>query len=192
MNRDLLEKVEYLRSKANISYEEAVSLLERFDEDMTRVLVELERSGRIRKDAYVSDAEPQYTHEGHNAAHHAKYHRHATNILTFLFKNHLELYRNNQTLVNLPVVFYLLFLFAPYLFFPAVILVFLFGCRIRHHKDPGTVDASNLHEDVSQFARNTAENIRSTVSSVSQTFRQERAPRDDDKGSDEGGEITIE
>ena len=42
-----LEDVETLRSKANISYEEAVSLLDKYDGDLARALIELEKRGQV-------------------------------------------------------------------------------------------------------------------------------------------------
>lgn len=44
-----IEQVDYLREKADVSYEEAVSLLEQYQGDLTRCLIDLERNGRIRK-----------------------------------------------------------------------------------------------------------------------------------------------
>ena len=42
-----LEDVEALRGKAGISYEEAVSLLEKYEGDVARALIELEKRGQL-------------------------------------------------------------------------------------------------------------------------------------------------
>ena len=48
MNRNYtLEDVEALRAKSGISYEEAVALLDKYDGDMARALIELEKRGVI-------------------------------------------------------------------------------------------------------------------------------------------------
>lgn len=47
MNNDMLANIEYLREKADVSYEEAEQLLEQYDGNVMRVLVELERQGRV-------------------------------------------------------------------------------------------------------------------------------------------------
>lgn len=47
MNDDMLRNIDYLREKADVSYEEAANLLERYDGNVMRVLVELEQQGRI-------------------------------------------------------------------------------------------------------------------------------------------------
>lgn len=42
-----LDDIETLRSKTGVGYEEAVSLLEKYDGDIARALVELEKRGRL-------------------------------------------------------------------------------------------------------------------------------------------------
>ena len=46
---DILEKVEALREKANISYEEAKNILDEANGDLLEAMVLLERQGKIRK-----------------------------------------------------------------------------------------------------------------------------------------------
>lgn len=47
MSGDMLEKVDYLRDRANVTYEEAMQLLENNNGDVIASLVELEKQGRI-------------------------------------------------------------------------------------------------------------------------------------------------
>lgn len=47
MNNDMLANIEYLREKADVSYEEAMALLEQNDGNVMRVLVALEHQGRV-------------------------------------------------------------------------------------------------------------------------------------------------
>ena len=47
MNDDMIRNIEYLREKADVSYEEAMELLDRYDGNVMRVLVELEHQGRV-------------------------------------------------------------------------------------------------------------------------------------------------
>ena len=57
---DILEKVEALREKANISYEEAKNILDEANGDLLEAMVLLERQGKIRKpetELMRSDAE---------------------------------------------------------------------------------------------------------------------------------------
>ena len=43
-----IKHIEYLRQKANLTYEQAVALLDRNDGDIGRALIELEKSGALR------------------------------------------------------------------------------------------------------------------------------------------------
>jgi hypothetical protein len=186
-DQEMFEKVEYLRNKADVSYEEAVQLLERYDGDLTRALIELERSGRIRP-----ESAPE--HEGREEARHDRrdsYTRHgsyhASRFLTVLFKNKLQVLKGEEIIASLPIAYYLFFaLVAPHLFFFSIVLMFLCGCRIRRKQEPGSI----REEDVSQFAANTARNIRTTVNSFTQTLKQEK-PRQDDSSEDEN-EVTVD
>lgn len=54
MNHDMLENIEYLRERSDVSYEEAMELLEKYDGNVMRSLVELEKQGRVYGRSYVS------------------------------------------------------------------------------------------------------------------------------------------
>ena len=189
-DQEMFEKVEYLRNKADISYEEAVQLLERYDGDLTRALIELERSGRIRTEAAASEEQDRSEYDRHGR-HHESYNRHgsyhASRFLTVLFKNKLQVLKGEEVIASLPIAYYLIFaLLAPHLFFFSIVLMFLCGCRIRRKHEPGTI----REEDVSKFAANTARNIRTTVNSFTQTLKQEKNRPDD--SSEEEGEVTVD
>lgn len=47
MSGDMLEKVDYLRERANVTYEEAIQLLDKNNGDVVASLVELEKQGRL-------------------------------------------------------------------------------------------------------------------------------------------------
>ena len=51
-----LDDIETLRSKTGVGYEEAVALLEKYDGDIARALVELEKRGRLNRDGFLSSA----------------------------------------------------------------------------------------------------------------------------------------
>lgn len=46
-NQEMLNNIEYLRERANVTYEEAEQLLNQFDGNVMRALVELEKQGRV-------------------------------------------------------------------------------------------------------------------------------------------------
>ena len=49
-----LQDIETLRSRADISYEDAQSLLDKYDGDVTRALIELEKRGELGKGLHIS------------------------------------------------------------------------------------------------------------------------------------------
>jgi len=214
-----LEKIEYLRGKADVSYQEAADLLDRFEGDVTRALIELERSDRLgrrgrgyKEDRYYRYDERnernakkmngayqyQYETPGHGSfrARHPKLGR----IADFLFKKHILISRGERTLVDLPVGVYLLLILMGIPFMPMLMLMFVallvFGCRIQVVREPGVIDEHEVHD----FARNAARTVVSTLSKASDTINKtfkEAAAKGGTDASDEpkpsgDDEITIE
>jgi hypothetical protein len=71
MSADMLEKVDYLRERANVTYEEAIQLLEKNNGEVVASLVELEKQGRLY--TQQSDGgENARTHTCHQDMHEAK------------------------------------------------------------------------------------------------------------------------
>lgn len=62
-NNDMLQSIDYLREKANVSYEEAVKLLERFDGNVMSAIVELERRGLLYSQHTSGHAQPDGTEQ---------------------------------------------------------------------------------------------------------------------------------
>ncbi|HML46451.1 MAG TPA: hypothetical protein PKE04_06850, partial [Clostridia bacterium] len=146
--------------------------------------------GRIRQESAQSEEGDRNEYDRH-ARHHDPYARHgsyhASRFLTVLFKNKLQVLKGEEIIASLPIAYYLFFaLVAPHLFFFSIVLMFLCGCRIRRKQEPGSI----REEDVSNFAANTARNIRTTVNSFTQTLKQEKSRPDD--SSEEEGEVTVD
>ena len=107
MNNDMLANIEYLREKADVSYEEAERLLEQHDGNVMRVLVELEQQGRVY-------AQPHGGHDRTSEQQHrdnfdeAK--EKATSFINKAFQTHLVVERKNEngekeTVANLNLPF---------------------------------------------------------------------------------------
>ena len=126
-----LEDVETLRSKANISYEEAVSLLDKYDGDLARALIELEKRGQVggERTEVKFDADEligwikKMWHKGMNTR--------------------LVIERKGETLINLPLLFPILMLvLGPYAVITAAVLVLVTGCSVSlksKDKKPQTI-----------------------------------------------------
>lgn len=114
-----LNDVETLRDKTGVSYEEAVSLLEKYDGDMTRALIELEKRGELGEKGIKINVNGN-----------------AADILSKLWHKgcdtRLIVERDGERLVNLSVLFMLLALLLGWrLVVVAAILALALGCRVK-------------------------------------------------------------
>ena len=173
-----VEQVEFLRQRADITYEEALDVLRRCNGDLTRCLVDLERRGLIRK-------ERGKTYHAQKSAHAARAHasRNASfqegsslgSMLKKVMSMRLVVTKNARTYVDLSIVYLALAaLCAPHLMLFTVIAMFVMGLKIRVESGDGknvgndqfydTVDkvADNIKSTVGNFARATRESSEKT------------------------------
>lgn len=194
MNDDALRNIEYLREKADVSYEEAAELLTRFDGNVMRVLVELERQGRVYQQENTTFAGGQRPQENRRK-------EQPTRNVESLFKQAMR-HRlvieggsgeKKETIANLSAPFCAgAAIVAPHLALGSVALMFVMGYRVKIKKR----SAPKFSENVEDFVDKAVSNIKKTASSLSETM-QDIKPRKDhddhhDDDDDEGGEITIE
>lgn len=114
-----LEDVETLRSKAGVSYEEAVSLLDKYDGDVARALIELEKRGQVggaqQNDKFTLEEGCEWLK--------TMWHKGMT--------TRVIVERKGEKLINLSVLFLLLMLIlGPYAVIAAVILMLVTGCNV--------------------------------------------------------------
>jgi len=208
MQDDTLRNIEYLREKADVSYEEAMELLTKFDGNVMRALVELERQGRVYSARPVDDdgLPPHYTHADHQRyqqdrqkekAQEAK--KKASGFVSRALEHRLVVESgagdDKKTVANLSAPYVAgAAVIAPHLAVASVGLMFLLGYRVKLKK----TKAGPLPEDVESFVDNTVSNIKQTASSFKETantFKENvknDKPYNKDDDDDEGGEITIE
>ena len=114
-----LEDVETLRSKASISYEEAVSLLDKYDGDLARALIELEKRGQVG-----------------GAQQNVRFN--AEDVVAWVrtmwnkgMNTRVVVERKGEKLINLSVLFLILMLIlGPYAVIAAVVLMLVTGCSV--------------------------------------------------------------
>lgn len=148
---DNLEKVEKLRKKADISYEEAKEILEKCDWDILDAVIELEARGKIN-----TDDESSYTTEGcrqHEAPQSPKqvaesyqnydnqkknnkgFFKSLWDGIVFLLKkgceNTFTVHKDNRCIMNIPVLLLVLLIICS---FTLVLLIMLIGlfCGYRY------------------------------------------------------------
>lgn len=170
MEHNHMENIDFLRERAEISYEEAVTLLDRFDGDVTRCMIELERQGKLKQAPRTAQqeeagadhekADRQRTYEARRAR--------AARASNILF-SHVRIMRGESMLINLPFFILLIgALFSLRLTFCAIILMFLTGCRVHWKKgEAARWEAKSFHV----YADQVAENIRCTADSVANAVK---------------------
>lgn len=204
MHDDMLRNIEYLREKADVSYEEALSLLEQFDGNVMRVLVELERQGRVYPQDHAAHEAPGQ--EAHYRQPHNEYQKkaesakkQASSFISKALQHRLVIESGSgeekKTIANLSAPYCAgAAIIAPHLAVGSVALMFVLGYKVKIKKEK----TGPMPEDVESFVDKTVSNIKKTATSFTETVRGDRPaqekPRHDgnDHDDDEGGEITVE
>ncbi|MDR0898046.1 MAG: hypothetical protein LBN04_09340 [Oscillospiraceae bacterium] len=199
MNDDILKNIEYLREKADVSYEEAAALLEQFDGNVMRVLVELERQGRVYgKDKAPGYQAPPRPNAQQTAAPKKDAKKQTASFISKAMQHRVVVESGNgetkKTIANLSAPYCAgATLVAPWLAVGSVALMFMMGYKVKISKDkPATIP-----DNVETFVDQTVSNIKQTASSFQQTAQEvkrevKQQPQPKSEGDDEGGEITIE
>lgn len=192
MAKYTVEQIDYLREKATISYEEAMETLERFDGDLARCLVDLERRGRIkpatRKPGYEGGQHYRYEYRNEQAYRDDRQRGKAfvldgESLKGTLFSR-VVVRKGDTVIANLSVAF-LIFAacMAPHLMITAVLLMFLMGYRVKWERKQEKPHAAN---DLYAFVDKTAASIRRTADSFAQAVKNEvypQPPREADRAA---------
>jgi translation elongation factor EF-Ts len=140
MNRDILEKADYLRERANVTYEEAMQLLEQNNGDVAASLVELEKQGRVY--AQKSDGrERDKMHYCHQDVQEAK--EKAANFFKDACKTRIVIEKQNgngekETVANVSApVAAVITVVAPYLSLAAGVFALATGHQFKIKKENG-------------------------------------------------------
>lgn len=157
---ELFEKVEKLRQKADVSYEEAKEALEKANGDILDAMIMLEKEGKTTgpsKESFTTEYEtskncPSVIEEcgkkGKNKAEHESFKDWwITKKIAELWKkgneNFLVVEREETTIVNLPVwVFILILLVAWHISLVVVIISLFLGC---HYRFEGKADLEKVN-----------------------------------------------
>lgn len=197
MNDDMLRNIEYLREKADVSYEQAAELLTRFDGNVMRVLVELERQGRVYPQGNPNAGwqQTEYHHPNERPRYGKKDpKKQASSFISQALQHRLVIESGKgdkkKTIANLSAPYCAgAAVVAPHLAIASVGMMFILGYRVKVEKQP----CGPMPEDVEEFVDKTVTNIKKTASSITETVRGEKGQQPkNDHDDDEGGEITIE
>lgn len=174
MATNRITNMDLLREKAEITYEEAAELLTKYDDDVTRALIELEKRGKLKKPGKrvhatyagtsaegAAGAEP-----GTNA--HVEPERRGefmsglSRLISKGFSYRVIVAHGDEIIANLPVLFVLAVLFPGFhLVVFTMVCILLSGSRIYVRRRKATVNV----DDFSYVARKAADNVRHSVNS---------------------------
>lgn len=140
-----LEKIDQLRERANVSYEEAKEALEKCNDDMVEALIYLEKNQKIK-------AEPVKKAKcGHGIGSFIKRIIHKGNSIR------LTIMKGEHSVLAIPLTFAIIFtLIAPHLALVGLILALVTSHRIQLVKKDGTGMEVNRVMDQVSNAVNTA------------------------------------
>lgn len=168
---EMLEKVEKLREKANVSYEDAKKALEDANGDILDAMILLEKEGKTNgpkkesystryedSDMYVSVVENEDDEKSNKNDKGGKIRENLKAFAKKLFDNNFVLERGGNTIIDIPIWVFLLIVLATWEIIWLVIIISLFfGC---HYSFQGPNDLSVLNEATAK-ASEAAECIKS-------------------------------
>lgn len=173
---DMFEKVEKLREKANVSYEEAKDALERSNGDILDAMILLEREGKTKNQGQASystkyeDNKCSLERYKNCEEKQARKEKAKESCKTFgekvkaLFKkstvNFLVVERNGERIIKLPIFAVILILiFAWYAAIIAIVVSLFMGCKYSFVGE----DEMKTANDVADKASDVAEQVKDKV-----------------------------
>lgn len=172
---DMLEKVEKLRAKANVSYEDAKAALEEANGDILDAMIILEKQGKAqapKNESYSTRYEDQSNYpvvldeQPKKDKTEKKYDgRDFKDKLKDLWKKSCENYfvveRNGNIIIDIPIwVFVLILLFTWHTVWLIILISLFFGCHYSF-QGPANMDIVN---DASSKVSDAAESIKNEFS----------------------------
>ena len=120
-----LEKIDELRKRTNCSYEEAKTLLEKYNGDLVEAIVEFERNNSPKsKNKYCDNA--------------ASFGTKVKRLIKKGFKTKFIIEKSGETIINVPVNILIIALLIFHWFLViALVISFVLGCRFKIRKENG-------------------------------------------------------
>ncbi|MEE3438189.1 MAG: hypothetical protein VZR05_08565 [Lachnospiraceae bacterium] len=171
-----IEKVERLREKANVSYEEARAALEEAGGDLLDAIVLLERQGKVngpRQASYSTDYEAQTEYirvrdkveeaEQSAPSFGQTVNRIVSTLVNFIQKTMFIVKKGDNTLFTMPtLVFVLLLFFLWEGLLPVMIIALFFGIRYSFDGLDSVKKANSILNRAGDFAEDVKSEFRNT------------------------------
>ncbi len=168
-----MEDIELIRRKSDVSYEEAVTMLDYHSGNVARVLDDLERSGRMKKESKGNPVQ-------------GKERSKFMNFVSQLYRTRVKVKKDDTVIINLSVIFMVLavLMLSPHLVLVGLLLGLVFGYRISIDKD----DEAFRSDSVESLVHSAADNVKNAVNGISREINhavEKKQARKEEKKADE-------
>ena len=170
MDSYTIEDIELLREKGGLSYQEAVAMLDYHNGSLARALIDLEKNGRLKSNHEQMKGKEENTKMTGTAKKNETKEK-ALNFIQKLYRSRLKIHKDNTPIINISVLFAAAcLLFAPHLTIVGIIISMILGYRFSFTK----MDESFSADSLEKMVRSAAQNAKTSVSSVVQSFTGEK------------------
>ena len=166
-----MEKVEALRNKAGVTYEEAKAALEANNWDVLDAMIALEKEGKVKQtssskaEVLTGDVVTENGQKGSSEPKRRKFMNWVKDILRKANRNAFEVSKDGKIILTVPVlVFVIVLLFAFHIVIPLMIIGLFFSIKY-HFSGP---DVHSVDVDINaamDSASRTAENLKDEFTS---------------------------
>jgi len=169
MDSYTIEDIELLRDKGGLSYREAVAMLDYHNGSLAHALIDLEKNGRLINEKDLLRKEANHVMNSTEKKNETK--EKALNFIQKLYRSRLKIHKDETPIINVSVLFAAASLiFAPHMTILGVIISMILGYKFSFTKMDEAFSTDNLEKMV----KSAAQNAKSSVSSVVQSFAAEK------------------
>ena len=159
-----MEDIELIRRKSGITYEEAVSMLDYHNGDVARVLIDLEKNGRLHEmNTTNTTRAPETQMNGNKKG--GKF----MNFIQKMLRTRIKVRKGDTPIINLSVLFVVgaALLMGLHRAFGIAALGLILGLMMGYQINIDNNDEAFTQEKVEKIVRNAADNVKKTVNGIS-------------------------
>ncbi len=156
-----IEDIEQIRRRSGITYEEAVSMLDYHNGDVARVLIDLEKSGRLHEMSGTRTRESQENSSRKGGK--------FMNFIQKALRTRIKVRKGETLIINLSVLFVVAaaVLMGLHRAFGIAVLGLILGLMMGYQINIDNNDEAFTPEKVEKIVRSAADNVKKTVNDIS-------------------------
>ena len=145
---ELFEKVEQLRAKANVSYEEAREALNQSNGDVLEAMIYLEKEGKVKTREQVQAEKSIYQQQPQQDGFGKKVEREFKKGCDYTAENYILVTHKGETILRIPLWVGIILLLCSWYFLPLLIIISLCcGCKYQVVKKGYENEATNQNTE---------------------------------------------